>query len=317
MYHRRHERARHPSHRHLLLPARGAGAVRRRPQARLVPRRHLRPACRVGAGLSGGRTGPRHAARIAPPRAQRRRRANGELEERPRHHRRDARLGSHARRGPRARAPGRLRAQEGLAELRDGARPDLRGGRDGREERPRPVRRGAHRAISAPANRGGGPALRPTPPRELRGARLRLREAARLLRDPLDRRRPREVPHGPQANAARARAGHLLRDGPAGRRRGVDKPLGTRAAVPHALHGRAGAHGHHAQARQRADAHARPLQAAARGRRPCRTAGRHRGLPCGARAAHRAGHALQAPRAPTPCRVPSRPGCTSTRTRAS
>ena len=113
-----------------------------------------------------------------------------------------------------------------------------------------------------------GRLIGPAAARELRRAGLRLRAAARLLRGPMDRRRPRPVPHGPQADAALALAGDLLRDGPARRRRGRDGPRRARGAVPRALHGRPRTPGHHAQARQRADAHARPLQAAARRRRP-------------------------------------------------
>jgi hypothetical protein len=53
------------------VPAGPAGALRRRPQARRVPDRDVRPLRRMGAGLSGSRMRLRHAARGHAARARR------------------------------------------------------------------------------------------------------------------------------------------------------------------------------------------------------------------------------------------------------
>ena len=106
-------------------------------------------------------------------------------------------------RGARGARPRRLRAQEGLAELRPGAGQGLpRGhGRRPREGRPRPVRRGAGRGPSRPPRRGGGAAQRSQPPRELHRPGLRPSPLARRGARGVDARRPDALPRAPQVPA--------------------------------------------------------------------------------------------------------------------
>ena len=60
------------SNRHLGLPARAGGALRRRPQAQRLPGRHFRPVRRIRSGLPRGRNRPGRAARDAASGARRR-----------------------------------------------------------------------------------------------------------------------------------------------------------------------------------------------------------------------------------------------------
>ncbi len=130
------------SRRHFIVPAGGSRPLRRRPQARHVPDRDVRAVRGMGAGLSGSGVRPRHAARIDAPGAHRRTtcgcctvKTGVDLTDQ---------LDGYARApGVRARvgAPVRLRAQEGLAELRPGARQGLRRPRRPDQIRTRTVRR--------------------------------------------------------------------------------------------------------------------------------------------------------------------------------
>ena len=85
-------------------------------------------------------------------------------------------------------------------------------------QRPRHLRGGVARAVSQPAGRGGGAALRSGPARELHRAGLRLSASAQVLRAALDRRRPCRISHGTQDDAAVALDRELPAARPARRR---------------------------------------------------------------------------------------------------
>ena len=196
----------------------------------------------------------------------------------------------------RPREPRRLHPEEGLAQLRDGAGEGLRPERIAGADGPRPVRGGAHGAVPAAARGRGGAAVGPAAARQLRRAGVRVPAPARGVRRAVDDRRPREVPHGPQAHAARAFPRRLQGARPAGGARGGTAAGRGAGRLRGGLHARHGHDRHAAEARERPAAHARVLPGRA-GRRleggagavDCR-------LPEGPPAARRAGHAVPPPR---------------------
>ncbi len=185
------------------MPAWRSGPLRRRPQARFLPDR--RPgaarAVRPRVPRGGGRHG--HAARdLAAGARGRRDRAHGHHPNRDRSHRRDGGLVQEPPVRARSRGSLRLHPQEGLPELRDGAREGLRRIGHARAERTWDLRRGAAAAIPQPSRRRGGAALGSAAPRELHRAGVRVSASAAVLRRPVDSRRSGSVPHRAQDVAA-------------------------------------------------------------------------------------------------------------------
>ena len=139
------------------------------------------------------------SARGDPAGAARGRRGVGGKAQRQRLHADDAAL----RRAPRSRTGVacalRLRAEEQVAELRHGARAGRERQRDEGEDRTGCVCGGVAGSRARAADRGRGPPPRSAPARELDRTRLRLSQAAFVLRDALERRRAGPLPHGPQA----------------------------------------------------------------------------------------------------------------------
>ena len=141
-------------------------------------------------------------------------------------------------------------------------------------QRPRHLRGGAARAVSQPAGRGGGAALRPGPARELHRAGLRLSASAPVLRAALDRRRPGRVSHGAQDDAALAFDHELPAARPARRRGRAHAARGAAIRLRDAVHVDPAHPRDHAAAHQRPDAHGRTPEEAARSRSPRRSSSR-------------------------------------------
>src|SRR6185295_1137669 len=117
----------------------------------------------------------------------------------------DAALGEDAARRSRTARSMRLRFQEGLAELRRGARESVRTcGWRFAPQRSRSVRGGIDGAHSAPPGRGRRTPMRSAFARELRRTRIRVPEVALAVRRALDARRTGRVSRRAQASASRA-----------------------------------------------------------------------------------------------------------------
>src|SRR5262249_39104455 len=128
-----------------------------------------------------------------------------------------------------------LRAQEGLAELRARARRAPSERRSPDTKRSWPLRGGARAAAAESAGRGGGPAQRSAPARQLDRACLRLPSAHGVVDGEVEATRPRGIPYSPQAGRARPFSGGVHTARAAG---GLGHLVATRGLTV-ALRGRA------------------------------------------------------------------------------